>query len=61
MTHVYSNWSAKHLDIEVEDGVVWFTKDSLMDVLDNTIPVAHPLFNEGWDALAGYLRLEFSE
>jgi hypothetical protein len=59
--HVYSNWRPQHLDIEVEDEVEWFTKDSLMDVLDNTIPVGHPLFIVGWNALAGYLRLEFSE
>jgi hypothetical protein len=59
--HVYSNWKPQHLDTVVEDEVEWFTKDSLMDVLDNMIPVGHPLFNEGWNALAGYLRLEFSQ
>jgi hypothetical protein len=51
----------KHLDIEEEDGVVWFTKDSLIDVLDSLIPTSSPEFNDGWNTLAGYLRLEFSE
>lgn len=59
MKYAYSNWKPKHLDVEVEDGVVWFTQDSLIDVLDNLIPTASPDFNNGWDSLAGYLRLEF--
>lgn len=61
MRYVYSNWKPRHLDTVVEDEVEWFTKDSLMEVLDNTIPYGSPDFIDGWESLAGYLRLEFSE
>jgi hypothetical protein len=59
--HVYSNWKPKHLDISVVVEVEWFSKDSLINVLDSVIPVGSPDFIDGWESLAGYLRLEFSK
>lgn len=44
-----------------EDDELWFRQKDLIQLLEETIPYGSPDFVEGWESLAGYIRLEFAE
>jgi hypothetical protein len=44
-----------------DDEGLWFQQKDLFNLLKETIPYGSSDFVEGWESLAGYIRLEFAE
>ena len=43
-----------------DDEALWFQQKDLFNLLDDLVPYGSSDFVEGWESLAGYIRLEFS-
>jgi hypothetical protein len=48
-------------EIVEDDEGLWFSQKDLFNLLEETIPYGSADFVEGWESLAGYIRLEFAE
>jgi hypothetical protein len=48
-------------EIVEDDEGLWFSQKDLFNLLDETVPYGSADFVEGWESLAGYIRLEFAE